>query len=298
MTFDFGYQEALEGLKSFVGTLVDADLTRTLIASAFGTFAGAWIASRTQTKRSIIAELNAIAAADMLAIQIANTHIALKRQHVRPIVASYEQIGRDYEAYRNSRAMQVAKVAFSYSAELKSLSPLRTPIIALEALILEKISLRGRGLAAALELAAAIDVLKLVIENRNLLIDEFKTSQLEDHQKLEIFLGLRTAKGVVDERFKSNVEALLLKTDDCIFFSKILSEDLHRYAARLHKRYRWRFRLKRFLPERADWSSTTLADLLPKEPDYHAWLRGFKSKPSAWRKLLFWRQPAGRISVA
>lgn len=280
----------LQDLKTAAVALLDANLFRTLVASAFGTFAGAWIASRAQTKKAIVAELNALAAADMLAIQIANTHVALKRQHVKPIYEMYEQMKGDYKAYQKSKAKGGAKVAFSCSAELKSLSPLKTPIDSLEKLILEKVSIRGRGLAAVFELAASIDVLRIIVEGRNALIQEFQTSTKTDHQKLEMLLGLRTSAGVVDERFRTNVEALLLKTNDCIFFARILSDDLHKYGRILYKRYRWRFRLKRFLPEQVDWSPAALNGLLPDESDYQAWLRGFKQRPSRWRKLIFWKQ--------
>jgi hypothetical protein len=278
-----------EALKSSAFSLANPDLFRTLIGAAFGTFAGAWIASRSQTKKTIIAEFNAIAKADMLAIQIANTCMALKRQHVQPVYEGHLQIIRDFEAYKKSRATGGAQVAFSYSAELKTLSPMKMPIEALEKLLLEQVSIRGRGLAAAVELATTVDVLRMVIEGRNALIEELKGIQNRtERQKLEMLIGLRTASGVIDNRFTNITEAMFLKTNDCIFFARILSNDLHKYGAKLFKRYRWRFRLKGLMAEAADWSPGISSGLLPDEADYQGWLRGFQQKPSRWHRFVSW----------
>ncbi|WP_162826698.1 hypothetical protein [Pseudolabrys taiwanensis] len=274
----------LQELKTAI-TFLDANLFRTLIASAFGTFAGAWLASRAQTKKAIVTELNAIAAADMLAIQIANSHLALKRQYVKPIYDEYEQLKNNYESYRKSRATGGARVAFSYAAELRSLSPIKTPIDALEKMILDRVAIRGRGLAAVTELADSVDVLRLVIEGRNRLVEEFQTSDKTSDAKLQMLLGLRTQDGVIDERFKTNVAALFAKTDDCIFFARIFSDDLHRYAKKISKRYRWRYWLNGLSPEQADWTPVATTGLLPNEADYEPWLKGFKRKKANWRKI-------------
>src|SRR4029078_4372933 len=125
----------------------------------------------------------AFAAAELLAIQIANSYLAMKRQHVLPICEAYSQIGRDYETYQRSRAAGGVRVPFSYGIELKALSPLKLPIGSLEKLILEKTSLRGRRLAAAVEMTSTIDTLEKIIEGRNALIQEVKNNQKTERQK-------------------------------------------------------------------------------------------------------------------
>jgi hypothetical protein len=289
----------LQSLKASIFAFVDANFLRTIAASAFGTFAGAWIASRAQAKKAIVTELNAVATAHLLATQIANVYMALKRQMIRPIHEAYIQISRDYEAYEKSRAAGGAQVAFSYSVELRTLSPPRAPIDSLEKLVIEKISIRGRGLAAAAELASAIYDFEKIMNDRANLIEEFRSGQNKtERQKLEMFLGLRTSAGVIDDRFRSNMEALFLKTNDCIFFAYILSNDLHKYSNRLYKRFRWRFRLARLKQDSTNWSFAISTGLLPKDADYQDWLRGFQQAPSRWRKFATWireRRTAGKM---
>jgi hypothetical protein len=64
----------------------------TLASAAFGAFAGAWINSRIQTKRTAVAELNSVSSAALLCVAICNSSIAFKRQFVAPMHDAYEQV--------------------------------------------------------------------------------------------------------------------------------------------------------------------------------------------------------------
>jgi hypothetical protein len=90
---------------------------------------------------------------------------------------------------------------------------------------------------------------------------------------------------------RQNIEALEKQTDDCIFFSMHLAEQLIKYGNGL-RRKSWMYRhgMKKFLP--ANWSIAEKQGLLPNEADFADWLRGFVPRPSWWKR--FWHWLAGQ----
>jgi hypothetical protein len=81
------------------------------------------------------------------------------------------------------------------------------------------------------------------------------------------YYGLQNSKGVIDEKFHTNIEALRKQTDDCIFFSKMLADDLFEYESRLRRHYKWRFLLGPRKSLREKWEFPATLGLLPKESD-------------------------------
>jgi hypothetical protein len=155
-------------------------------------------------------------------------------------------------------------------------------------MIFEKTLARGRALAALVSLVGAIDGLGLSIKARNEMVAERRsaTAQWSDQEKLDFFLGLRTAAGIVDERFPTNIAAITAQTDDCIFFAKILASDLARYSNELKRREGWSYRLRVRKIAQTDWSYAEKIGLLPKDTDYEKWLRGFPPPPTIWQRFL------------
>jgi hypothetical protein len=154
--------------------------------------------------------------------------------------------------------------------------------------VFEKISIRGRALVAAADLAGAIDGLERSIEFRNEQIMEIQEAKLTFEALTDRYLGRRTAAGIIDERFSTNVDAISAQTDDCIWFSCVLANDLLDYGNNLRKRYSWRFRLRVPKFEPLDWGIADAAGLIPPAQNYAHWLRGFKKRPSRWRRMLTW----------
>jgi hypothetical protein len=175
------------------------------------------------------------------------------------------------------------------------------PISVLEKYIFERISIRGRAPVITVELIEAIDGLNRSIEIRNSLAADIQRASLPSKELAEKYFGVQTSKGIRDKKINSNVEALYNQTDDCIFFAKLLSDDLLSYGTRLRNRYRWRYRN---LPKlgSADWSVMQAAGLMPDPDLYKGWLTGFKSKRTLWSRIKegasaklrapsFWRKP-------
>jgi hypothetical protein len=200
----------------------------TFFTAAFGAFAGAFAASRAHNKRTIVAELNALNAAHELSVAIANIFLAIKRQHVVPLKEDFEHLRTSYANHQTTLNAGTRLAPFHFIADMRSLTSPATPQVALEKMIFEKTLVRGRAIAALVCLVGAIDGLGLSIKARNEMVENRRTAQRNDQERLEFCLGLPSATGVIDERFPTNIAAITAQTDNCIFFAKTLATDLAR----------------------------------------------------------------------
>ena len=272
----------------------------TLMSGAFGAFFGALgaqvIASRYQTKQSVIAELNSVRAALLLCFSICNRFVSLKRQLILPMRNRYVQARQEYEQFSAQAQVHVGPppLVYELAADLQTLPPLTLPTAVLERQLFEKISISGRALAAAVDLLGAFDGLKKTIGDRNELIAELhERSPIPPQELTELYFGITTADGVTDQRLSAAIEGIFRQTDDCIFFSRLLADDLVEYGRRLRRRYAWRY--WRRIPKvvAADWSIAERQGLMPAAAEYADWLRGFKTRTTwlgriwAWLRLRF-----------
>jgi hypothetical protein len=258
----------------------------TFFTAAFGAFAGAFAASRAHNKRTIVAELNALNAAHELSVAIANILLAVKRQHVAPLKEDFERIKASYANHQAMIKTGTQHAAFHLVADMRSLTLPATPHVALEKMIFEKTLVRGRALAALVSLVGVIDGLAISIKGRNEMVEDRRTAEWNDQERLQFFLGLRSTTGIIDERFLTNLAAITAQTDDCIFFAKTLAADLARYANNLNSKESWFYRLRVPKIDGTNWSYPEKLGLIPKEDDYKNWLRGFEPRPTRWRRFL------------
>lgn len=261
----------------------------TFFTAAFGAFAGAFAASRAHNKRTIVAELNAVNAAYLLSLAIANMFLGFKRQNVLPLKEDFERIKAEYNNFQTmlQSGLPIAQ-PFRFTADFRSLSVIAAPQAALEKMIFEKTFVRGRALAALVTLVGAIDGLGIAIKARNDMVEDGRKAKWTNQERLDFFLGLRTNTGVIDERFSTNIAGLATLTDDCIFYAKILAADLVRYSNKMRRAEGRFYRLR--VPKLAEtnWSLAESEGLLPKDVDYQNWMRGFPQKKSNWQRLRAW----------
>ena len=223
----------------------------------------------------------------MLCFSIINQFIALKKQHVLRIVQHYRKLQEDYDKFVESRETHVGPPAliFTLGADLQILPRVRTPIDQLEHFVFQKISIQDRAIAAMVQLVNAVDAVNHAIGTRNELIDEIRNaSPLPVEQLAEIYLGVVTDRGSVDERFGNTVSAVSLYTDDCIFFGKILAGDLLEHGTRLRRKHAWWWSRAPKLSS-MDWSKAEKDGLIPGTSGYESWLSGFRKQPTKLEKL-------------
>jgi hypothetical protein len=155
--FDF-----FSSVQSFLGP----NIFGTLVTAAFGAFAGAWVASRRETKRAAVTELNSINAARALCFSICNKFLSLKGQHILGLHHDYN-MDREQVIATRAAAGVGAPIPIEVRLDLQTLTPIWLPTQTLERLIFEKISIRGRALVAAVEVISCIDALEKSIGYRN-----------------------------------------------------------------------------------------------------------------------------------
>jgi len=284
-----------QSLSETAWQFIVSDPFDTVVAAAFGAFFGAWgaqvIISRNQTKQAVIAELNSVSAALMLCFSICNRFVSLKKQHVRPLRDQYMGAKRALDDFLEAAKTHTGPQppVFEFSLDLRTITPVKVPTEMLNRSLFEKISIRGRALAAAVDLVGAIDGLDKTIRYRNDLIEEVqKGPPLSHEERAQKYFGQKTEEGIIDERFPSSVEGIYVQTDDCIFFSRILADDLFEYGMKLRNRYAWKFRLRTPKLSEADWSIAEKDGLIPPTEQYKNWLQGFKKRPTTFNRLTIW----------
>jgi hypothetical protein len=206
---------------------------------------------------------------------------------------AFTALKKEYKARQKARG---GDGPFHFIADFKTLPQTKG---ALEGLLYDDISMRGRGLAAMAGLVAAEYGLRAAIDARTDLIKEVKGDvERSDEATLALYLGLRNKANVTDDRFASNVEGIHLLTDCCIFFSHLIVDELVAYGNRLLKRYRWRLFGKgrsRFKP--VDWTVARQSGLLPPKSEFKDWLRGFPKVPTRWKRIgTAFRRPEQALS--
>jgi len=132
-------------------------------------------------------------------------------------------------------------------------------------------------------LVGAIDGLAIAIKARNEMIENREPHNGMTKRGWNFSLGLRSATGVIDQRFPTNLAAITAQTDFCIFYAKTLATDLAQYANNLRWKEKWFYRLRVPKIDETNWSNPEKMGLMPKEDDYRNWLRGFQPQPTKWQ---------------
>jgi len=248
----------------------------TALAGAFaGACGAAWIADRKERKRRLLEEIRSTNAAIMLAFNITNSYCGLKKQHVKRLKDNFDSQRSARETFQleKKQGSIPSQKPFKFELDFITLLPVQTPIEVLKKLLFEKISMTGQPTALVATLSQCIDGLNTALELRNNIIEACKASTLSHDERASIYFGLPTANGDIDNNYPSYVDAISIQTDDCIFFSKLLGEDLNVHGQKLAKSF------GREAPQihKFDFSIAEQEGLIPDAGLYADWTSKFKS---------------------
>ncbi|MEQ8600945.1 MAG: hypothetical protein RLP98_13565 [Devosia sp.] len=272
-------QDVVSVLAAGWQALSEAIWLQSLITGAAGVAVGSFstqaVINRHQQLVSARAELTSTKKAINLCFVILNQYLAFKRQMVAPMVVDFETLDRNIRAALASPI----KGEVLLETDFKMFPPITAPVAHLDTVLTEKVTMGGKGLAAALQISGISEALNKSIEQRNQMISAFEHANLKPIEMAERYLGLETDKGA-DTRLKDNVHAISLYTDDAIFFTHTSLQELQKHGERLIRR------TGRKLGSKRDLGSFALKDsakhLMPTDAQYVDWLNGFKETKRWW----------------
>lgn len=249
-----------------------------VLGAAVGALTARIIGARAAERDRIQTQLRATKAASTLAFAICNTAIALKQQHVVPLLnAQHRAISahRDasFDHATNPRTAQIVVL----DIENRTLPKFLGPIDALSSLIYTAIDPSPRLVAGTTYVANSVKSLNDVIDSWNISIDARRSgAKASDADQIAAILGLRQSNEVVDTTYPDRVRALSVYADDIIFFSHLVFEDLVGHSRSLTVENNQRFRPSKIEVPSASFQSAFDAGLMPNSVDYVEWLKVFQ----------------------
>jgi hypothetical protein len=249
------------------------------LTGAFGGALGAQhIVERSKNREELLRELRNTNAAIMVSFTIANTALALKKQHIQPMYESFTAEKENLRKFQEESSSQQpqGKRQYHLTGDLRSFPAPITPIETLQELLFHKISAHGRPLALAAVLEQSLVGLENSISKRDSLAQKFSNGEVPSELIAKYYLGLPLPNGDINQEYPDLVEAIHSYSDDIIFFSTLLCADLVAHGERIHKSFTKKFGKNAPNVSTADFGSPRKSGLIPSESQYIDWLNGFK----------------------
>jgi hypothetical protein len=255
------------------------------VASAFigavvGGFSTQLFAKWNRESEDLLKEVRSANAACTMAYSITDSFITMKRDITKPLLDNFMSEKERYEvAGRNFIPGVSAPVEIKF--DLGTFKLTRTPSTHLQDIVYKSISAPTRAISAMAVLDRTIAGLNDFHEQRNALCEEFRLKRPHAHNYFGIQKGDFT-----DARYSTAVTSIASYTDDAIFLSKLLGDDLRKYANRLKANLPERLKSKAPIITSADFSKA--ADIIPDPENYPHWQTMFISITKA-EGVNFWK---------
>lgn len=269
-----------------LAAFLNSSFTTSLVGALAGAYAGAYaaqkIAERSKERAEFQAQIRNTNAAITLSFMVCNAAISLKKQQTKGLCDAYFKKKAELEDYlEKCKAGEVSpEVPFEFQADLRCVPFPAVPIDALRSLIYEKLSVSARPLALVATLSGALSSLAGTIENRNELIASFKQIPQQDRDVAlpALYFGRSYGEGHVSTEYLDTMTGLQNFTDDVIFFSYLLCQDLVTHGNKVLDKSRLQF--KGFIDQinTIELSPEKTAGLIPPNQQYSEWLAGFREK--------------------
>ncbi|HWA91164.1 MAG TPA: hypothetical protein VG889_14090 [Rhizomicrobium sp.] len=244
-------------------------------SAAFGAVAGAlaatWLGRRKEKQRLLLHEIAACNVAIGQCAAIANVFVAIKRQRLVPMYKNYlAEHKRVLEAAIGPKHAQ--PVVLNVSLDLQALTPAWTPIDALNNILSTRVLSAYEPTSLAASVTQAIHNQRHAMDQRNSLIKEYPT--FSDDERMARYFGLSLPSGHIDRSYPDLMQGLIVYTDDCIYFSTLLSDVLTTHGEHLATR------LGDLAPpiKRMDFSDVRRDGLMPDIAQYAAFERQYRPK--------------------
>jgi hypothetical protein len=257
-----------------------------LMTSAVGSLAGAWggayaiqrITERAKRRDMLLDELRTCCHAIDMAHGVGSTYLNLKKQHVRELRESYDELRHtiwDFHEQKEAGTL-LPGMKLHVGIDFQFINQVQTRASYVETLVLEKISAPVRVRSAAVSLARCTEQLNVSIQQRNDLIPQLAAS--EESERIGRVFGLPIAQGR-DNTYADYVDSIYQYTNDSIYFARVVVDDLTTYGKRVREAYQKqlprKLRQDVMTVPRVVWTDPEYEGLIPPAENYASWYSGF-----------------------
>ena len=162
-----------------------------------------------------------------MAFSITDTFITLKRDIVKPMVEKFAK-GKNLFELAGQNFIPNFSAPVDVQMDLGTFTLIRTPANHLQDIVYKGISAPIRAVSIMAVLDRTIVSLENFHNERNKMCEEFRQKPFDAH----VYFGVRRGDAV-DARYSTVVANLAIYSDDAIHFSRLLGEDLRKYANEL-----------------------------------------------------------------
>jgi hypothetical protein len=260
--------------------VANSSFTTSLAGAFAGAIAAQRIAEKGKFREELVKEFQSTNSAIALAISVTSVALALKKQHINDLKSSYDADQKNFKAHKAK--IENGQIAPNTPIKIKPnllfLQGILPPIAKIQDIVLSRLSAVGRTIASVTALADAVENLNGALSKRNELLNSFKNNHFPEGATFaDMYLGLQYQERHTNEEYGGSIKAISLYTDDVIFFSIKLYDDLQDHSATLTRRYKSRLRGAPPRASTADFEKPRQNGLIPKDEDYVDWLSGFVS---------------------
>lgn len=280
-------------LGEFAWKSLNSNFFTALLGAAAGAFAGAWasqrIADRSKRKSELLLQFRSINAAIMVSGTICNSYLGFKKQFAAPLLEKFNRDKGDaYASIEKHRTGQIDGAQYHFQADFRSFVVPLAPIESLKELVYSKLSLTGRPLSAVAHAEQAISGLAVAMAKRDAFAERPLAGTITDKELPYYYFGITLPSGHTNELYPDLVDAIHSYTNDIVFFSSHLCDDLVAHGKRVRTAYIQDFGKK--IPEvtTIDFSGPKASGLFPPESEHAAWLAGFREIDSGKVKISGW----------
>ena len=219
---------------SFIGALAGAT------AGALG---AQHVIEKTKGREELLKELRSTNAAIMVAFTACNTALGFKKQLVQPMVERFLTSRTAFVKFREEglSGQRQGNAPFKFQADLIAFSP---PIVSVETLktqVFDRTSALGKPLMLVSLVENASVGLSTAIAKRDRLLSDFKSGQQDPETWPLQYFGEKLPSGHTFREYADLVDVIGSYTNDLIFFSAQLSEELVLHGRTLSASFKKRF---------------------------------------------------------
>lgn len=255
----------------------------TAIAGSFaGALAGAYgaqrIAEKAKYRDQLIKEIRGTNTAIMLAFGICNSLLSMKKQHVKSLKEDFDTQKTALLDYKHKRELGLISKdqEFYYKADFQTLSLPPLPTDILQTQVFEKLSLVGRPISLTTTLSQTVHSLSSSLAMRNQQIETYKANKGASPAE---YFGL-PLDGQINEIYPSLINAIYQQTEDGIFFSHLLCQDMIEHGNKIVELFNNNFKKGAPTISKTDFSKAEKLGLMPNADNYADWFTVFAQNPT------------------